>query len=377
MEGPIGLARTGVLRAGAHLGPVRVRANADRDRAGGRGPVPELPHLVVSPAIESAVRPACARVAPAGAHLGPVGRRADLHEPHARRGGAIPDLSLGVGPVTPESSVRLDPARMKRPEAHARPGPGHPGVARVRRRIGRGVRAVPGRVGSALGLPPVASVCARVDAPLSGWRSVGVRLPASVDGRRLVDGRIRRGTGTGGTKHRGEKEGSQVVSRLHGCSLCRRRSVPMHHACLASTLARSGGRPSIVRRCPQSARVHADSAGRWRDGRMRKRAPATVGLVRGASQEGPKRAPCRAHAKGLSRGVSRAWRERRSDLPRDCLATRDFAAPTPGRTLALVWRKRSPLGAPLRELARVMRGAAKCLESCEARRAGKGRARGR
>ncbi|MBK8213268.1 MAG: LysR family transcriptional regulator [Myxococcales bacterium] len=66
-----------------------------------------------------------------------------------------------------------------------------------------------------------------------------------------------------------------------------------------------------------------------------------------------------------------------TEAERAGLATRDFAAPTPGRTLALVWRKRSPLGAPLRELARVMRGAAKCLESCETRRAGKGRARGR
>ncbi|MFO0642624.1 MAG: LysR substrate-binding domain-containing protein [Polyangiaceae bacterium] len=62
-----------------------------------------------------------------------------------------------------------------------------------------------------------------------------------------------------------------------------------------------------------------------------------------------------------------------TEAERAGLATRDFAAPSPGRTLALVWRKRSPLGAPLRELASVVRGAAKCLESRGKRRSAEGR----
>jgi LysR family transcriptional regulator, hydrogen peroxide-inducible genes activator len=39
------------------------------------------------------------------------------------------------------------------------------------------------------------------------------------------------------------------------------------------------------------------------------------------------------------------------------LRTRCFVRPAPHRTLALAWRKRSPLGAALREVARVVRAA--------------------
>jgi len=45
------------------------------------------------------------------------------------------------------------------------------------------------------------------------------------------------------------------------------------------------------------------------------------------------------------------------------LSTRDFVAPAPGRTLALVWRRRSPLGPSLRRLASTTRAAAACLEA--------------
>ena len=43
------------------------------------------------------------------------------------------------------------------------------------------------------------------------------------------------------------------------------------------------------------------------------------------------------------------------ETPRSNLCLRPFAAPAPGRTLALIWRKRSPLGPTLRELAQTVR----------------------
>jgi LysR family hydrogen peroxide-inducible transcriptional activator len=39
------------------------------------------------------------------------------------------------------------------------------------------------------------------------------------------------------------------------------------------------------------------------------------------------------------------------------LCVRSFASPAPHRTIALVWRKRSPLSAALREVAALIRGA--------------------
>jgi len=50
--------------------------------------------------------------------------------------------------------------------------------------------------------------------------------------------------------------------------------------------------------------------------------------------------------------LSVATESRRADI-----AIRRFAKPTPHRTVALAWRKRSPLGAALRRLAETMRGA--------------------
>ncbi len=46
-----------------------------------------------------------------------------------------------------------------------------------------------------------------------------------------------------------------------------------------------------------------------------------------------------------------------TEAPRARLAIRRFAAPEPSRTIALVWRPRSPLGPALRELAAVLAGA--------------------
>jgi LysR family transcriptional regulator, hydrogen peroxide-inducible genes activator len=40
---------------------------------------------------------------------------------------------------------------------------------------------------------------------------------------------------------------------------------------------------------------------------------------------------------------------------RSRIAVRPFAAPAPARTLALVWRRRAPLGPELRQIAGVMR----------------------
>jgi LysR family hydrogen peroxide-inducible transcriptional activator len=47
----------------------------------------------------------------------------------------------------------------------------------------------------------------------------------------------------------------------------------------------------------------------------------------------------------------------RAEVPRGRLAVRRFVAPAPSRTLALVWRPRSPLAPALREVARVLREA--------------------
>jgi LysR family hydrogen peroxide-inducible transcriptional activator len=44
-----------------------------------------------------------------------------------------------------------------------------------------------------------------------------------------------------------------------------------------------------------------------------------------------------------------------TEVKRAEITVRPFAEPTPGRTIALVWRKRSPLGGALRELAKVAR----------------------
>lgn len=50
-----------------------------------------------------------------------------------------------------------------------------------------------------------------------------------------------------------------------------------------------------------------------------------------------------------------------TEVRRARLAVRPFAEPSPGRTIGLVWRRRSPLGAALRQIANIAREAASCL----------------
>lgn len=50
-----------------------------------------------------------------------------------------------------------------------------------------------------------------------------------------------------------------------------------------------------------------------------------------------------------------------TEMKRARLAIRPFAEPSPGRTIALVWRRRSPLGDALKRIATIAREAASCL----------------
>ena len=63
-----------------------------------------------------------------------------------------------------------------------------------------------------------------------------------------------------------------------------------------------------------------------------------------------------------------------TEAKRARLAVRPFAEPVPGRTIALVWRRRSPLGTVLKQLATTASEAYACLHPAPARRERRGRA---
>lgn len=65
-----------------------------------------------------------------------------------------------------------------------------------------------------------------------------------------------------------------------------------------------------------------------------------------------------------------------TELRRARLSVRPFADPVPGRTIALVWRRRSPLGAALKQIASTAREAFLSLQPASATPARKGRHRG-
>ncbi len=60
-----------------------------------------------------------------------------------------------------------------------------------------------------------------------------------------------------------------------------------------------------------------------------------------------------------------------TEAKRAQLAVRPFAEPVPGRTIALVWRRRSPLGPALKQIASTAREASACLRQAPLKRAGK------